>query len=206
VAAALARGLSLADAARLANISGGIVVGKIGTAVVHPEDLERALRSESLHANEDKIMSAALALDQVKRWRAQGQKVGFTNGCFDLLHPGHVALLRQARARCDRLVLGLNSDASVARLKGPNRPLQDESSRAQVLASLGDVDIVVVFDEDTPLDLIASLKPDLLVKGADYAEDEVVGAAEVKAYGGEVYLVPLVDGQSTTTTISRMTA
>ena len=206
VAAALARKVPLADAARLANIAGGIVVGKIGTAVVHPEDLERVLRSESLHANEDKIMSAAAALDQVKRWRAQGLKIGFTNGCFDLLHAGHVALLRQARARCDCLVLGLNSDTSVARLKGPSRPLQDEGSRAQVLASLGDIDAVVVFEEETPLDLIRALKPDLLVKGADYAEDDVVGAAEVRSYGGEIYLVPLVDGQSTTTTIRRMTA
>jgi D-beta-D-heptose 7-phosphate kinase/D-beta-D-heptose 1-phosphate adenosyltransferase len=182
------------------------VVGKIGTAVVYPEDLERAMRAQSLHANEDKIMSTGAGIDQVERWRAQGQKIGFTNGCFDLLHPGHVSLVRQARARCDRLVLGLNSDASVGRLKGAGRPLQDENSRAQVLASLGDVDAVIIFDDDTPLALIEALKPDLLVKGADYTEDEVVGAAEVKAYGGEVYLASLVDGQSTTTTIARLTA
>jgi len=114
--------------------------------------------------------------------------------------------VRQARARCDRLVLGLNSDASVGRLKGSGRPLQDENSRAQVLASLSDIDAVIIFDDDTPLALIESLKPDLLVKGADYTEDAVVGAAEVKAYGGEVYLASLVDGQSTTTTIARLTA
>jgi D-beta-D-heptose 7-phosphate kinase / D-beta-D-heptose 1-phosphate adenosyltransferase len=206
VAAALARGMSLIDAARLANFAGGIVVGKIGTAVVYPEDLERAMRAQSLHANEEKIMSTGAGLDQVRRWRAQGQKIGFTNGCFDLLHPGHVSLVRQARARCDRLVLGLNSDASVGRLKGSGRPLQDENSRAQVLASLSDIDAVIIFDDDTPLALIESLKPDLLVKGADYTEDAVVGAAEVKAYGGEVYLASLVDGQSTTTTIARLTA
>ncbi len=206
IAAALARKMSLLEAARLANVAGGIVVGKIGTAVVHPEDLERAFRSESLHANEEKIMSAAAALDQVERWRAKGHKIGFTNGCFDLLHPGHVSMMRQARARCDRLVAGLNSDGSVARLKGEDRPLQDENSRAQVLASLADTDAVVVFDEDTPLALIEALRPDVLVKGADYTEDEVVGAAEVRAYGGEVYLASLVDGQSTSTTIARLTA
>ena len=205
-AAALARGNSLTDAARLANFAGGIVVGKIGTAIVHTEDLERALRSESLHANEDKIMSTAAVIDQVKRWRAQGQKIGFTNGCFDFLHPGHVSLVRQARTRCDRLVLGLNSDASVTRLKGSGRPLQDENSRAQVLVSLGDVDAVVIFDEDTPLTLIEAFRPDLLVKGADYTEEEVVGAVEVRSYGGEVYLATLVDGQSTSTNIARRTA
>ena len=206
VAAALARQMDLPSAARLANIAGGIVVGKTGTAVVHREDLERVLRAESLHANEDKIISAAAAADQVKGWRAQGEKIGFTNGCFDLLHPGHVSLMRQARARCDRLIVGLNSDASVARLKGPDRPVQDEAARAQVIASLGDVDAVVIYEEDTPLALLERLKPDVLIKGADYTEDQVVGATEVKAWGGEVYLAELVDGESTSTTISRLTA
>ena len=206
IAAALARQMDLTSAARLANIAGGIVVGKIGTAVVHREDLERVLRAESLHANEDKIISADAATDQVKSWRAKGQKIGFTNGCFDLLHPGHVSLMRQARAQCDRLIVGLNSDDSVQRLKGADRPVQDESARAQVIASLGDVDAVVIFDEDTPLELLEKLRPDVLIKGADYTEDQVVGATEVRSWGGDVYLAELVDGQSTSTTISRLTA
>ncbi|MEM7121652.1 MAG: D-glycero-beta-D-manno-heptose-7-phosphate kinase [Pseudomonadota bacterium] len=206
IAAALARQMDLPSAASLANIAGGIVVGKIGTAVVHREELERVLRAESLHANEDKIISAAAALDLVKRWRAQGQKIGFTNGCFDLLHPGHVSLMRQSRARCDRLIVGLNSDASVSRLKGPDRPVQDESARAQVIASLGDVDAVVIYEEDTPLELLELLRPDVLIKGADYTEDQVVGATEVRSWGGDVYLAELIDGQSTSTTISRLTA
>ena len=141
------------------------------------------------------------------RSRAGGRPVsrsGFTNGCFDLLHPGHISLLRQARAACDRLVVGLNSDASVARLKGPSRPVQAETARAVVLASLEDVDRVVVFGEDTPLELIEALRPDVLVKGADYSVEEVVGAKEVQAYGGEVVLAELKPGHSTTATLNRL--
>ena len=206
VAAALACKMDLIAAARLANIAGGIVVGKTGTAVVHIQDLERSLRAESLHANEAKIMSRAEVREHVQRWRVMGQKIGFTNGCFDLLHPGHISLMRQARAQCDRLVVGINSDQSVARLKGDDRPVQNEAARAQVLASLSDVDALVIYEEDTPLALIEELRPDLLVKGADYTEEQVVGAIEVRAYGGEVYLATLTHGESTTTTISRLTA
>ena len=130
--------------------------------------------------------------------------MGFTNGCFDLLHPGHVSLIAQARRKCDRLIVGLNSDASVVRLKGKGRPVQNEASRATVLASLADVDAVVVFGEDTPLELIRALKPDILIKGADYSVDEVVGAEDVKSWGGEVVLAELLDGHSTTATIQRL--
>lgn len=203
-AAALAAGADLEQAARLANLAGGVVVGKVGTAVVHAEDLTAALTSAEASAQDAKIVTVAGAAERVARWRARGLRVGFTNGCFDILHPGHVSLLRQARAACDRLIVGLNSDASVARLKGPDRPVQTETARARVLASIASADLVVVFDEDTPLKLLEALKPDLLVKGADYTVDQVVGAKEVQSWGGRVLLADIVDGHSTTGTIARM--
>jgi D-beta-D-heptose 7-phosphate kinase/D-beta-D-heptose 1-phosphate adenosyltransferase len=138
------------------------------------------------------------------REKRNGRKVVFTNGCFDLLHPGHVSLLAQARAACDRLVVGLNSDESIGRLKGPNRPVQPEAARAAVLASLASVDLVVVFAEDTPRALIEAIRPDILVKGADYRVEEVVGADIVQSYGGKVLLADLIAGHSTTATIKKI--
>jgi len=202
-AAALATGASMERAAMLANVAAGIVVGKVGTAVVHPDEIRRELVHEANVASEAKIMSMAQAQEQVQRWRRLGLKVGFTNGVFDLLHPGHVTLLRKARAACDRLVVGTNSDASVKRLKGRDRPLQDEASRATVLASLASVDGVVIFGEDTPLAVISQLRPDLLVKGADYTIDKVVGAREVQGWGGRVVLVDLEQGHSTTRLVGK---
>jgi len=204
LAAALAAGAGLTEAARLANIAAGIVVAKIGTAVVHPEELAAALHRQDWEADQAKLVRLETALERVDRWRRKGLKIGFTNGCFDLLHPGHVSLLSQARAACDRLVVGLNSDASVKRLKGETRPVQGEGARGTVLGSLACVDLVVLFEEDTPLRLIEALRPDVLVKGADYTIDRVVGADLVQSYGGRVLLAELVDGQSTTRTIARM--
>lgn len=204
VAAALAAGVSLVDAARLANVAAGIVVGKVGTAVARRAEIADALHAGDLMRGERKLAGLDAALDHVARWRRQGLRVGFTNGCFDLLHPGHVHLLEQARAACDRLVIGLNSDASVKRLKGPERPIQSEAARAVMLGSLATVDLVVLFADDTPISLIEALKPDVLVKGADYALKDVVGGAFVQSYGGKVVLAELVPGQSTTATISRM--
>ena len=203
VAAALAVGVGLTDAARLGNVAAGIVVGKIGTAVLYESELTAALNGRDLHAA-DKVVPRSHALDLVARWRRHGLKIGFTNGCFDLLHPGHVALLGQAKAACDRLVVGLNSDASTARLKGPRRPIQSETERAAVLASLAAVDLIVVFEEDTPMELIRDICPQLLVKGDDYRLDEVVGADFVKHAGGEVLLAKVVPGYSTTATIARL--
>lgn len=204
LAVAMAAGISLADAVRLANAAAGIVVGKVGTAVVHADELMAVLHTQDLLAGEDKVVTAASARDRVEGWRRQGLRIGFTNGCFDLLHPGHVSLLSQAKATCDRLVVGLNSDASVKRLKGDGRPVQSEAARSQILASLATVDLVVVFNEDTPLSLIETLHPDVLVKGADYRPDQVVGAELVRKYGGKVVLADLVEGHSTTATIARM--
>lgn len=204
LAAALAGGLEPAAAARLANAAAGVVVGKVGTAVVRPDELLRALHAARLQEAEAKIVDRAALLERVAAWRRAGFAVGFTNGCFDLLHPGHVSLLRQARAACDRLIVALNSDASVARLKGDGRPVQDEAARAAVLASLATVDLVVIFPEDTPLDLIDALRPDVLVKGADYGRDEVVGADAVERHGGRVLLAELAPGHSTSATLRRL--
>lgn len=204
LAAALAIGAGLTDAAELANVAAGIVVGKVGTAAVHADEVVAALHRQDFSSAEAKIATLATAVEKTQQWRRKGLKVGFTNGCFDLLHPGHVSLLAQARNACDRLVVGLNSDASVKGLKGEGRPVQNETARAQVLASLATVDMVVVFDEPTPLDLIVALKPALLVKGKDYAKDAVVGAAQVESWGGRVLLADLAPGHSTTATIARM--
>ncbi|MEC8370481.1 MAG: D-glycero-beta-D-manno-heptose 1-phosphate adenylyltransferase, partial [Pseudomonadota bacterium] len=203
-AAALAADAALPDAARLANMAAGVVVGKVGTAVVYPKEIVAAEREGALMDADAKVLSVATAAERVTGWRRQGRRVGFTNGCFDLLHPGHISLIRQARRGCDQLVVGLNSDASVKRLKGDDRPVQNETSRAAVLASLADVDAVVIFEEDTPINLIRALKPDVLVKGADYMVDEVVGAEDVKSWGGEVVLAEILDGHSTTETIRRL--
>ena len=204
LAAAVGSGASLLEGARLANVAAGIVVGKVGTAVAYGHEIVAVLHHDDLWSGESKIVPVETAAGIVERWRAKGQTVGFTNGCFDLLHPGHISLLTQAKAACDRLVVGLNSDASVGRLKGPTRPVQSEAARATVLASLSGVDLVVIFGEDTPLELIRQLEPDVLVKGADYTVATVVGADLVQARGGTVVLANLVDGCSTTNTIKRM--
>jgi D-beta-D-heptose 7-phosphate kinase/D-beta-D-heptose 1-phosphate adenosyltransferase len=205
-AVALAGGAGLADAARLANIAAGIVVAKPGTATVSRDELAEALHVDDLLATDRKIMVLDQAQARLAEWRARGLKVGFTNGCFDLIHPGHVALLSRARATCDRLVVGLNTDASIQRLKGPERPIQSEGARATVMASIGAVDLVIPFAEDTPIRLIEAIRPEVLIKGADYTIDQVVGAGFVQSYGGRVALVPLEQGQSTTRTIARIRA
>lgn len=145
----------------------------------------------------NKIQTSQAASGIIAGWRLAGGKVVFTNGCFDLMHPGHLNYLAQARALGQHLVIGLNTDASVQRLKGEHRPIMDQDARALLLASLVFVDLVVLFGEDTPLDLIQLLRPDVLVKGADYKEEDVVGAREVKSWGGEVALLPFVEGYST---------
>ena len=203
-AVAMAAGGELVVAAELANVAGGIVVGKVGTAVVSRDELAAGLLAAEVSSSEAKVMSAEAAVIAVDRWRKLGERVGFTNGCFDLLHPGHVSLLTEARANCDRLVVAMNSDESVKRLKGSDRPIQHEAARAIVLASLGMVDLVVVFSEDTPIPLLEVLKPDVLIKGGDYTIDQVVGADVVQGYGGKVKLAALVPGHSSSEVIAKM--
>lgn len=200
IASALAVGAPLADAVRLANTAAGIAVAKPGTATVHPQELRQALGA----AKGDGVSTRADAAEHAALWKSLGLRVGFTNGVFDLLHRGHLHSLEQAKRRVDRLVVGVNSDASVRRLKGPGRPVQDETARAAVLAALRTVDLVVVFDEDTPEDLIRALKPDVLFKGADYADQEIPGGAFVKTSGGTVEFLPLLEGYSTTGTVAKV--
>ncbi len=204
LAVALGYGLPLEQAVHLANLAGTIVVGKIGTATVSTEELEEALRQEDLDSGYSKIMTLSGAQDQVKKWHKKGLKVGFTNGCFDLLHLGHLAILRKARQECDRLIVAVNADSSVKKLKGETRPVQNEETRTEILAALEFVDLVVIFSEDTPYNLIKALEPDILVKGADYTVDKVVGADLVLKGGGRVVLVDLEAGHSTTNTVNRM--
>jgi D-beta-D-heptose 7-phosphate kinase/D-beta-D-heptose 1-phosphate adenosyltransferase len=208
VVAAMGAGLALGVppllAARLANTAAGVAVGKVGTAAAYASEILAALHEEEFLTGEAKVATLESACDRVDGWRAQGRRVGFTNGCFDLLHPGHISLLNQARAQCDRLIVGLNDDESVRRLKGPTRPAQNEAGRAAVLASLSAVDMVVIFPEDTPLNLISALRPDVLVKGADYTLDKVVGREEVESWGGKVVLAEILDGHSTTATLRRI--
>jgi D-beta-D-heptose 7-phosphate kinase/D-beta-D-heptose 1-phosphate adenosyltransferase len=204
LAASLAAGGSLSDAMHFANVAAGLVVAKVGTAVIHQDELLTALHHQELESHEKKIVSWQTAQDITQKWKRRGQRVVFTNGCFDLLHPGHVTLLAQARKAGDRLVVGLNTDHSVSRYKGPTRPIQPELARALVLASLASVDLVVLFGQDYPLDLIEALKPDVLVKGADYTIENVSGASFVQSYGGEVLLIDLVEGQSTTKIVAKI--
>lgn len=204
LAVALAAGFDLPRAVQVANAAAGIVVGKIGTAVVLPDELRAALHMPDPHGLEAKVMTLPALQAAAGRWRARGERIGFTNGCFDLLHAGHLALLAEARGLCDRLVVAINADASVRKLKGPDRPVQDETHRARLLAALAMVDAVIIFSEDTPEPLLHALRPDLLIKGGDYGIDGVVGADIVRAYGGEVRVSGLVKGQSTTATIKKL--
>jgi len=207
LAVMLALDADFESAMRAANAAAAVVVGKRGTASVSVAELRSRILPAATLAPEEKIVFDWAQLDEhLAEWRRQGLRVGFTNGCFDLLHPGHIKLLAGARAACDRLVVGLNGDASVTRIKGPGRPVQPVEARAELLAALEAVDLVVVFDEDTPEKLIAHVKPTVLVKGGDYARDEVVGREIVEALGGEVILIDLVPGHSTSAMVERSRA
>jgi D-beta-D-heptose 7-phosphate kinase/D-beta-D-heptose 1-phosphate adenosyltransferase len=204
LAATLAAGADWETALRMANAAAAVAVGKKGTASVTSAELRRRILPHAFLTAEEKIIAAGGELDaHLQDWRKQALRVGFTNGCFDILHPGHVKVLTAARSACDRLIVGLNSDASVKRLKGEGRPVQDERARAEVLAALEAVDLVVVFEEDTPIKLIAQICPRVLVKGGDYSREQVVGHAIVEAAGGEVLLVDVLPGFSTTSVVHR---
>ena len=206
-AASLGAGLSVSDAARIANTAAGIVVAKIGTQPVTFFELDMALKKisgDGSGTNSPKLFDLDAALHQARAWRENGDKIVFTNGCFDLLHPGHIDLLNRARSFGRRLIVGLNTDSSVKRLKGAGRPILNENDRAAILSALESVNMVVMFDQDTPSELISALKPDVLVKGSDYKPEDVVGRDIVEAYGGEIRLVELLDGYSTTGLVDRI--
>ncbi len=204
LAAAYGAGASLVEAAALANVAAGIVVGKVGTAVAFPKEIIRAIRHQELSSAESKVMDLASAVDLVGVWRRKGYKVGFTNGVFDLVHPGHIDLLSKAAKVCDRLIVGLNGDTSVWNIRG-EAPLQNETARSAVLASLEQVDMVVIFQDETPVNLLEALRPDVLIKGANYSIDQVVGADLVRSYGGEVVLVQVTDIYRTNSRIAKLT-
>lgn len=189
--AAITAGADPVDAMSLANTAAGLVVGKSGTATVMPGEILADTSPRFAHTEKD-------LLSLVNIWRESGMKIGFTNGCFDQLHPGHIRVLEKAAATCDRLIVGLNSDGSTRKLKGPGRPLQTEGRRAAVLAALPMVDGVVIFNKPTPAQIIKKLTPDVLIKGGDYKADDVVGAKHVKENGGKVVIVPIRQGFSTT--------
>ena len=203
LAAGMAARLGIAEAARLANISAGIAVSKLGTSTVTPTEIINTVALVRGDSN-SKIKNIDVLEVLIEAEKARGKQVVFTNGCFDLLHAGHVKYLQKARNLGDLLVLGLNSDASVRRLKGEKRPLIGEDERAHILAALDCIDYVVIFEEDTPLELISALKPHILAKGGDYTPERVVGKDLVEAYGGRVELVSFVDGKSTTNIIERV--
>ena len=205
MAALLAMKTPFEPAVRAANAAAAVVVGKRGTATVSLAELRHRILPAASLAPEDKIVfDWSMLNERLAGWRRSGLRIGFTNGCFDLLHRGHIRLMAEARAACDVLVVGLNSDASTRRLKGQGRPINAAESRADVLAALEAVDLVVVFDQDTPLELIKLVRPNVLVKGADYSREEVVGHEVVEAAGGQVILVELVPGHSTTNIVLRV--
>jgi D-beta-D-heptose 7-phosphate kinase/D-beta-D-heptose 1-phosphate adenosyltransferase len=202
MAVLLAMDAPFSEAMRIANAAAAVVVGKRGTAALTLAELRHRILPTASLAPEDKIVFDWSTIDdRLAQWRSL--RIGFTNGCFDILHRGHIRLLAEARATCDRLVVGLNSDASTRRLKGPSRPINSAEERAEVLAALEAVDLVIIFEQDTPIELIKRVRPSVLVKGADYKRDEVVGREIVEATGGSVVLVDLVPGRSTTATLAR---
>jgi D-beta-D-heptose 7-phosphate kinase/D-beta-D-heptose 1-phosphate adenosyltransferase len=202
---ALSAGADYDLAIRLANIAGGLEVEKIGVATVTRDELLRDLLGTGAGGNQ-KVLARDVLCQEVDSRRRLGERVAFTNGCFDLLHAGHVQYLQEARAQADLLVVGVNSDASVRALKGPGRPINSQEARSVVLAGLQAVDYVTVFEEPTPLALVEALRPDVLVKGADYRKEDVIGAALVESYGGRVYLAPLREGLSTTRLLAKLIA
>ena len=205
MAALLAMKAPFDSAMRAANAAAAVVVGKRGTAAVSLAELRHRILPAASLAPEDKIVFDWAVLDErLYEWRRLGLRIGFTNGCFDILHRGHTKLLAEARAACDRLVVGLNSDASTTRLKGKGRPINPAGGRAEVLAALEAVDLVVVFEDDTPLELIKRIRPAVLIKGADYKREQVVGRDVVEQAGGDVILVDLVPGHSTTAIVERV--
>jgi D-beta-D-heptose 7-phosphate kinase / D-beta-D-heptose 1-phosphate adenosyltransferase len=204
VGLALASGASLEAAVELGLVASGLVVQKAGVAVVSPDEILEAELAASRSPLDAKIATAERMAREAARWRERGLKVGFTNGCFDILHAGHIAYLTQARSWCDRLIVGLNTDDSIRAAKGPGRPVNGLEARARVLSALAAVDLVAPFEEDTPLELIRAARPDLLVKGGDYAPEEIVGRELVLGWGGEVRVADFVDGESTTGVIRRL--
>ncbi|MDC0073635.1 PfkB family carbohydrate kinase [Alphaproteobacteria bacterium] len=186
----------------LSNIAAGIVVSKVGTAVVNSEELINGLKGIKKNKFRKKILDDKNAVKLINKWKGESKKIAFTNGVFDLLHAGHIHSIKQAKKKCDRLVVGLNSDSSVKKIKGESRPIQNEFIRAEIIASLNEVDIVVIFSETEPLSLIKKIIPHVLVKGAEYKSKKVVGSNFIKKNGGKILYAETLEGFSTTNILS----
>jgi D-beta-D-heptose 7-phosphate kinase / D-beta-D-heptose 1-phosphate adenosyltransferase len=205
LAVSIADGFTIDDAAVMSNVAAGVAVSKLGTAIVSRRELNAAIaRASSAAYHPGSLAVKSTAAEMAATWRRMGERVVFTNGCFDLIHAGHIELLSFAAREGDRLIVGLNSDSSVRKLKGPTRPIQTEADRARIVGALRAVDLVVLFDDITPLSLIETISPDVLVKGADYSEEQVVGGDLVKIRGGRIALFPLMAGRSSTKIVERM--
>ena len=196
-------GFGITEAAKISNIAAGIVVEKAQTGIAHPHEILSRLQGKSIIFSNKKVMSLLTVKEKVYSWKQDGLKVGFTNGCFDLIHPGHISLIERAKKECDKLIVAINNDYSVKLLKGKHRPVQSDRSRASVLSALQSVDAVVIFSEKTPIKLIKSIKPDLLIKGSDYKVNQIVGGNFVTNSGGRVKIIKLLPGFSSSKTISR---
>jgi D-beta-D-heptose 7-phosphate kinase/D-beta-D-heptose 1-phosphate adenosyltransferase len=206
MALAYASGRTLSQSMHIANAAAGVAVGKLGTATVEVSEVIEELE-KSDHIGDTRSIEGAVPWTRVQAlvslWRHRGLRIGFTNGCFDILHSGHISLLAAAKSQCDRLIVALNSDQSVRRLKGQSRPINSLRYRAEVIAAIRHVDCVMAFDEDTPVEVLRRIMPDVLIKGSDYSEDQVIGGDIVLAAGGRVYLAPLIKGRSTTEIIAK---
>lgn len=202
---ALNRGLSGENAASIANVSGGLAVEKMGTAIVSSDEIYSEISKMSgMSYYNEKIKSIEDLAFLREKWRKSGFKVGFTNGCFDLLHLGHIHSIKEAKKHCDKLIVAINSDSSVKKLKGDERPIQEEEVRMNVMAHMDLVDGVILFGDETPYNIINEIKPDFLFKGKDYVNKKVVGSDILKSYGGEIILLPIYEGQSTTNTVNKL--
>ena len=203
LAASIVAGVSVDASFKLANISAGIVVGKIGTMPIKNTELLEELQSQK-QGQENKIILKSVLLNKTNALKNKNKKIGFTNGCFDILHAGHVTYLEKAREKVDYLIVGINTDNSVKKIKGPKRPIIHETDRARILCGLESVDAVILFNESTPIKLIKLIKPDILMKGDDYSKKNVVGAIEIQEWNGKVILIPVVKGKSTTKIINKL--
>jgi D-beta-D-heptose 7-phosphate kinase/D-beta-D-heptose 1-phosphate adenosyltransferase len=205
IAFGIVGGLPIEDSLRLANLSAGIVVGKVGTVPVPWEEFQEEVEKNLLpYSFQRKIVNRETLKNLVEIWRRKGETIVFTNGCFDLLHLGHIRYLEKARSLGDRLIVAINTDDSVRKLKGKGRPIIPEKERAELISSLEMVSLVTLFSEETPLSLIQEIRPDILVKGGDYTKEKIVGAKEVLQYGGKVEIIPYLEGYSTTLLLKKI--
>ena len=204
IAAGIMANITLQESLKIANIAAGIVISKVGTTPIEKHELINELENE-FNGEKNKLISEKSLLKKLSHYQIKKQKIGFTNGCFDILHAGHVSYLEQAKIKVDFLIVGLNSDSSVRKLKGNNRPVINELDRARVLCSLEAVDAVIIFSQDTPINLIKKIKPHTLIKGNDYSVNQVVGHKEIKNWGGKVELIPLLQGRSSSKIIKKIT-